>query len=108
MQDQLLLLAQLLHEIMDMIIGKVKWSWEPKKPQKEALENSCLQINEAFPLLSRATDHCEKHWYYLQSQARAEIAEFKQQTTATGNRTWGQLFWTTLDRNVLFSIIQCI
>lgn len=86
MQEQLLILAHLVNEKKDIInrkfgIGKTS------QTKKEAWENKSMQINAAFPLLSRSKDNCKMRWYCLQSQARAEIAEFKRQTTATGNRT---------------------
>ncbi|XP_073718463.1 uncharacterized protein [Misgurnus anguillicaudatus] len=46
-------------------------------------ERIYLQINAAFPLVSRTPDDCERRWYALQSQSWVEIAAFKRASMAT-------------------------
>ncbi|KAL0150120.1 hypothetical protein M9458_054547 [Cirrhinus mrigala] len=52
MQEQLLLLAQLVHENKDIIKGKFGVGIT-SKTKKDVWENICVQINAALPLLSR-------------------------------------------------------
>lgn len=82
-QDQLLLLAQLVLEKKNIIKGKFGTGIS-SKTKRETWERICLQINAAFPLVSRTTDDCERRWYALQSQSRVEIAAFKRANMATG------------------------
>lgn len=82
-QEQLLLLAQLVEEKKDIIKGKFG-SGVTSKTKREAWESICQHVNAAFPLVKRSHEDCEKRWYVLQCQSRANIAEFKRQTTATG------------------------
>lgn len=82
-QDQLLLLAQLVLEKRNIIKGKFGTGIS-SKTKREIWERICLQINAAFPLVSRTPDDCERRWYALQSQSRVEIAAFKRARMATG------------------------
>ena len=93
-KEQLLFLSQLVDERKAVIKGKFGVGISTKT-KKEAWQSICMQVNAAFPLLTRTEEECEKRWYCLQSQARIEIADFKRQTTATGT-------------TYFFHITQCI